>query len=106
MSQHHGAGTAAGDAGDRGGQGIEGVAGQRPRAAMTRQVRREPAPGPPPRGQRLPAIPHITRRAQAVQQQQDGLPAAALLDPQASVHTPQSATAHAGTGPRLQAPPR
>jgi hypothetical protein len=37
--------------------------------------------------------------AQAMQQQQDGLPAAAVLDPQASLHTPQSATTHARTGP-------
>jgi uncharacterized protein YhfF len=66
---------------------------------MPGQVRRQPAPRPPPGEQRPPAIPHRTGRAQAVQQQQDGLPAAALPDPQASVHTPQSATAHARAGP-------
>ena len=101
MSQHHGAPAAARDAGDRGGQGIEGVIRQRPRAAMTGQVRRQPASRPPPREQRAPAIPHVTGRAQAVQQQQDGLPAAALLDPQASVHIPQSATTHATARRRL-----
>ena len=98
MSQHHGAATTGGDAGDRGGQGIEGVLRQRPRAAMTGQVRRQPASRPPPGEQRAPAIPHITGRAQAVQEQQDGLPAAALPDPQASVHIPQSATTHARPG--------
>jgi Protein of unknown function (DUF998) len=72
---------------DLGGQSIEGVAGQRPRAAMTGQVRRQPAPWPPPGQQRPPVIPHVTGRPQAVQQEQDGLPAAALPDPQASVHT-------------------
>ena len=71
---------------------------------MTGQIRRQPAPRPPPGEQRPPAIPHRTGRAQAVQQQQDGLPAPTLPDPQASVHTPQSATAHARAGPPRQAP--
>jgi hypothetical protein len=62
---------------------------------VTGQVRRQPASRPPPGEQRAPAIPHISGRAQAVQEQQDGLPAAALLDPQASVHIPQSATTYA-----------
>ncbi len=93
MSQHEGAGTGADDIGDRGSQGIEGVARQRLRAAMTRQVRRQPAAWPPPGEQRPPPLPYVAGSAQAVQQQQNRLPGAALVNPQASSHTPQSGTA-------------
>jgi hypothetical protein len=60
---------------------------------MTGQVRRQPPPRPPPGEQWTPRMPHVTGGTQAVQQQQNRLPAAALVNPQASSHTPQCAIA-------------
>jgi len=40
-----------------------------------------------------PPAPDVAGGAKAVQQHQKRLPAAALLNPQASLHSPQSATA-------------
>jgi hypothetical protein len=54
--------------------------------------RRLSAPRPLPGEQRPPLLPYVAGRAEAVQQQQNGLPAAALVNPQASFHAPQSAT--------------
>src|SRR6266536_1054224 len=66
MSQHDGAGIGLDDTGDRGGEVVEGVPRSRPRAAMTGQVRRYPAPRPPPSEQGPPPIPYVAGRAEAV----------------------------------------
>src|SRR5216683_6385141 len=53
---------------------------------MTGQVRRYPAPRPPPGEQGPPPAPDVASRAKAVQQHQKRLPAAALVNPQTSLH--------------------
>src|SRR5262249_6122651 len=81
-------GTALDDTGHRAGQAVEGIRGQRRRTAMTGQVRRYPAARPPLGEQRPPPAPHVAGRAKAVQQHQNRLPAAALVNPQPSRHSP------------------
>src|SRR6516164_6220944 len=54
---------------------------------MAGQVRRQPAPRPPPGEQGPPATPDVAGRAEAVQQHQERLAAAALLYAQASPHS-------------------
>ena len=53
---------------------------------MPRQVGRQPAARPPPGEQRAPAGPDVASRAKAVQQHQERLPAAALVNSQARLH--------------------
>jgi hypothetical protein len=71
---------------------------------VTGQVRRQPAPRPPLGQQWPPPLPHVAGRAEAVQQQQDGLPAATLVNPQASLHNPQCAIAQSPITARDLAP--
>jgi hypothetical protein len=87
MPQHDGTCTGPDDAGDRGGETVEGVRIQRRRASVTGQVRRQPAPRPPPGQPGPPPVPDVAGRAEAVQQHQQRLPAAALVNPQASRHS-------------------
>src|SRR5215472_11245982 len=69
---------------------------------MAGQVRRQPAPRPPPGEQGPPATPDVAGRAKAVQQHQERLPTAALLYTQASPHS--RSLPRAGPTPPARAP--
>jgi pimeloyl-ACP methyl ester carboxylesterase len=66
VSQHNGARMRVDDRSDSGGEVVEGVPGQRSGPAVTGQIRRQPAPEPPPSEQAPPPIPNVAGRAEAV----------------------------------------
>src|SRR5206468_7221722 len=69
-------------------QTAEGVRRERFRATMPRQIRGHPPSGPPIIQQVAQSTPHVTRRAEPVQQQQHRPAVAALLDAQPLAHRP------------------